>query len=101
MRTTPTTPPFKLRLLALLGGKAWIFKQTQRLPVRICLRSHSRLLAASDLYSSCRPLMKYATLATLDLTRYVPSGHLLLVASPSRCLGRRAGRCRGCGQVNL
>jgi hypothetical protein len=29
--------------------------------------------------------MKYAALATFGLTRYVPSGHLLLVASPSRC----------------
>src|SRR6266446_2974410 len=29
--------------------------------------------------------MKYAALATFGLTRYVPSGHLLLVDSPSRC----------------
>ena len=29
--------------------------------------------------------MKYAALATFGLTRYVPSGHLLLVASASRC----------------
>jgi hypothetical protein len=29
--------------------------------------------------------MEYAALATLGLTRYVPSGHLLLVASTSRC----------------
>ena len=29
--------------------------------------------------------MKYAALATFGLTRYVPSGHLLLVDSPLRC----------------
>jgi hypothetical protein len=29
--------------------------------------------------------MKYAALATFGLTRYVPSGHLLLVDSPSPC----------------
>ena len=29
--------------------------------------------------------MKYAALATFGLTRYVPSGYLLLVDSPSRC----------------
>ena len=29
--------------------------------------------------------MKYAALATFRLTRYVPSGHLLLVHEPSRC----------------
>jgi hypothetical protein len=29
--------------------------------------------------------MKYAALATFGLTRYVPSGHLLLVDSPSQC----------------
>ena len=29
--------------------------------------------------------MKYAALATFGLTRYVPSGHLLLVDSPPRC----------------
>ena len=29
--------------------------------------------------------MKYAALATFGLTRYVPSAHLLLVDSPSRC----------------
>ena len=29
--------------------------------------------------------MKYAALATFGLTRYVPSGHLLLVESPPRC----------------
>jgi hypothetical protein len=29
--------------------------------------------------------MKYAALATFSLTRYVPSGHLLLVASPPGC----------------
>jgi hypothetical protein len=29
--------------------------------------------------------MKFAALATFGLTRYVPSGHMLLVDSPSRC----------------
>jgi hypothetical protein len=29
--------------------------------------------------------MKYAALATFGLSRYVPSGHLLLVASPAAC----------------
>ena len=29
--------------------------------------------------------MKYAALATFGLTRYVPSGHMLLVDSPSHC----------------
>jgi hypothetical protein len=29
--------------------------------------------------------MKYAALATFGLTRYVPSGHLLLVVSPPQC----------------
>jgi hypothetical protein len=29
--------------------------------------------------------MKYAALATFGLTRYAPSGYLLLVASPSQC----------------
>jgi hypothetical protein len=29
--------------------------------------------------------MKYAALAVFGLTRYVPSGYLLLVESPSHC----------------
>jgi hypothetical protein len=29
--------------------------------------------------------MKYAALATFGLTRYVPSGHMLLVGAPSQC----------------
>jgi hypothetical protein len=34
--------------------------------------------------------MKYAALATFGLTRYVPSGHLLLVHEPSRCAAANA-----------
>jgi len=29
--------------------------------------------------------IKYAALATLGLTRYMPSGHMLLVESPTDC----------------
>jgi hypothetical protein len=34
--------------------------------------------------------MKYAALATFGLTRYVPSGHLLLVDAPSQCQAANA-----------
>ena len=45
--------------------------------------------------------MKYAALATFGLTRYVPSGHLLLVDVATAVPGRRCDRLAECLEPRL
>jgi hypothetical protein len=55
------------------------FHLRQRQPVRL------QLLRPPDRLAFFVERMKYAAPARFGLTRYVPSQHLLLVDSPSRC----------------